>query len=91
MPEKAVFLTDGPARTAKIGPSTIQLGQTTARNMATAGRLIGLLIQALRELGKDHITPQRREHLKRSIPPDERQKLLKDLRLAPAWMHPIMR
>ena len=86
-----MFLTDGPTRTVKIGPTTIQLRQTTPRNMAAAGRLIGLLIQALRELGKDHITPQRREQLKHTLPAGQRRELLKDLRLAPAWMHPIIR
>ncbi len=91
VPAKAVFLTDGPTRTVKIGPTTIQLRRTTAKNMAAAGRLSGLLIQALRELGKEHVTPQRREHLRRTIPADKRRELLKDLRLAPAWMHPIFR
>lgn len=91
VPAKAVFLTDGPTRTVKIGPTTIQLRRTTARNMATAGRLSGLLIQALRELGKDHLTRERREHLRRTIPDDKRRELLKDIRLAPAWMHPIFR
>ena len=91
VPAKAVFLTDGPTRTVKIGPTTIQLRRTTARNMATAGRLSGLLIQALRELGKEHVTPERRKHLKRTLPADKRRELLKDLRLAPAWMHPIFR
>jgi hypothetical protein len=91
VPAKAVFLTDGPSRTVKIGPTTIQLRRTTARNMAAAGRLSGLLIQALRELGQEHVTPERREHLKRTLPADKRRELLKDLRLAPAWMHPIFR
>jgi hypothetical protein len=91
VPAKAVFLTDGPSRTVKIGPTTIQLRRTTAKNMETAGRLSGLLIQALRELGKEHVTPERREHLKRSLPADKRRELIKDLRLAPAWMHPIFR
>jgi hypothetical protein len=91
VPAKAVFLTDGPSRTVKIGPTTIQLRRTTARNMGAAGRLSGLLIQALRELGQEHITPDRREHLKRTLPADKRRELLKDLRLAPAWMHPIFR
>ena len=59
--------------------------------MAAAGRLSGLLIQALRELGEDHITPARRQHLKRTLPAQERRELVKDLRLAPAWMHPIFR
>src|SRR4051794_37241005 len=91
VPAKAVFLTDGPSRTVKIGPTTIQLRRTTAKNMAAAGRLSGLLIQALRELGKAHITAERRAHLKRTLPADKRRELLKDIRLAPAWMHPIFR
>ena len=91
VPAKAVFLTDGPSRTVKIGATTIQLRRTTAKNMETAGRLSGLLIQALRELGKEHVTPERREHLKRTLPADKRRELIKDLRLAPAWMHPIFR
>jgi hypothetical protein len=91
VPAKAVFLTDGPARTVKIGLMTIQLRRTTPKNMETAGRLSGLLIQALRELGQENVTPERRKHLKRTIPADKRRELLKDLRLAPAWMHSIFR
>lgn len=91
VPAKAVFLTDGPSRTVKIGPTTIQLRRTTPRNMEAAGRLSGLLMQALRELGEEHVTPERREHLKRTLPADKRRELVKDLRLAPAWMHPIFR
>jgi hypothetical protein len=91
VPAKAVFLTDGPSRTVKIGPMTIQLRQTTAKNMEAAGRLSGLLIQALRELGQEHVTETRREHLKRILPISKRRELLKDLRLAPTWMHPIFR
>ena len=91
VPAKIVYLTDGPSRTVQIGSTTIQLRRTTARNMATAGRLSGLLTQALRELGKEHVTPERLEHLKRTIPISERRELIKDLRMAPAWMHSIFR
>lgn len=91
VPAKAVFLTDGPSRTVKIGPTTIQLRRTTPRNMATAGRLSGLLIQAFRELGEKHVTRERRKHLKRTLPAKARRELLNDIRLAPAWMQPIFR
>ncbi len=91
VPARVVFLTDGASRKVKIGRQEIQLRRTTPRNMAAAGRLSGLLMQALRHLGKEHITPARVEHLKRTLPPKERQELLKDLRLAPAWMHPLFR
>jgi hypothetical protein len=91
VPAKAVFLTDGASRTVQIGSMTIQLRRTTPRNMAAAGRLSGLVIQAFRELGKDHITPERVAHLKRTLPDRERRSLMKDLKLAPAWMHRIFR
>src|SRR5438093_10773617 len=56
VPAKATFLTDGPSRTVTIGPMTIQFRRTTPRNMEAAGRLSGLLMQALRELGEEHVT-----------------------------------
>lgn len=89
VPAKIVFLTNGPSRTVKLGPVEIALRRTTPRNMATAGRLSGLLIQALRHLGRAHITPERITHLRRTIPLAERAKLLHDMRYAPAWMHSI--
>ena len=91
VPAKVVFLTDGPSRTVKIGATTIQLRRTTQKNMAMAGRLSGLLVQALRELGKENVTTERVDHLKRILPIDKRQELLKDIRLAPEWMHSIFR
>src|SRR5271154_6842818 len=78
VPAKAVFLTDGPSRTVKIGPMTIQLRRTTPRNMAAAGKLSGLVIQAFRELGKEHVTSARIKQLKRTLPAEKRQELLKD-------------
>src|SRR5271154_1839553 len=91
VPAKVVFLTDGPSRMIKIGLTTIQLRRTTAKNMAMAGRLSGLLVQAFRELGKENVTPERLEHLKRTIPLNARQGLLKDIRFAPEWMHSIFK
>ncbi len=91
VPAKVVFLTDGPSRTVKMGKMMIHLRRTTPRNMATAGRLAGLVIQAFRHLSKAQVTPRRIAHLKRTIPGDERRALLKDLRLAPAWMQPMLR
>jgi len=91
VPAKVVFLTDGPSRTIKIGTTTIQLRRTTPKNMAMAGRLSGLLVQALRELGKENMTAERLKHLKRILPMDKRQELLKDIRLVPEWMHSIFR
>ena len=83
VPAKVVFLTDGLSRTVQIGPMAIHLRRTTPRNMATAGRLSGLLIQALRHLGKAHATSERIAHLKRTLPADNRRALIRDIRFAP--------
>lgn len=91
VPAKIVFLTDAASRTVEIGPMTIQLRRTTPKNMAAAGRLSGLVIQAMRHLGKEHVTPERIAHLKRTIPAEKRRAFLKDLKLATAWMQPILR
>jgi len=56
------------------------------RNMATAGRLSGLLIQALRNLGPVHVTPARIRRLHKRLPAKEHHGVVKDIALAPAWM-----
>ncbi len=90
-PAKVVFLTDGATRTIKVGPTQICLKRTTPRNMAGAGKLSGLLIQAFRSLGAAHITPQRIGRLRSSLPAQERALVLQDLALAPEWMHSLLR
>ena len=91
VPAKVVFLTDGPSRLVRIGRMTVQLRRTTPRNVAAAGRPSGLVIQALRHLGQDHVTPARIAHLKRTLPAVERRLLTKDVKLAPTWMHQNLR
>ena len=91
VPAKIVFLTNGPSRRVKVGSMQITLRRTTPRNVATAGRLSGLLIQAFRHLGKSNITPSHIKHLRRTLPQAKRKELLRDLRYAPAWMHSAFR
>ena len=91
VPAKIVMLTDGVSRSVRAGPMRISLKRTSPRNMAAANRLSGLLIQAFKSLGPEHITPQRLAHLRKSLPAAERAKLMADLALAPAWMRPMLR
>jgi hypothetical protein len=87
VPAKVVFLTDGPSRLVRVGAMTVQLRRTTPRNMAAAGRPSGLVIQALRYLGPEHVTAERIARLRRTLPAGDRRAVLEDLALAPAWMH----
>ena len=91
VPARIEFLTDGTSRTIKAGPMQIVLKRTTPRQMAAAGRTSGLVIQALRGLGPEHLTPERLERLRRKLPASDRRALLADLTLAPGWLQPTLR
>jgi hypothetical protein len=91
VPAQVVFLTDGATRNVKVGPVQIRLKRTTPRNMAAAGRLSGLMIQALRSLGPAHVTAQRIERLRKNLPAEERAQIVEDIALAPEWMHAHLR
>jgi hypothetical protein len=91
VPAKVVFLTDGPSRKVRVGNRTIELRRTSPRNVAAAGRTSGLVIAALRELGQHHVTRARIAHLRELLSKSDRARLLKDLSLAPVWMHPFLR
>jgi hypothetical protein len=87
VPAQVVYLTDGATRKIKIKPMEIVFKRTTPRQMATAGRLSGLLIQGFRSMGIKHIQPQHIQSLRSRIPAAERAKILDDLAYAPVWMH----
>ncbi|HXU29028.1 MAG TPA: DUF6088 family protein [Thermoanaerobaculia bacterium] len=91
VPARVEFLTDGTSRTVKAGPMQIVLKRTTPRQMAAAGRTSGLVIQALRSLGPEHVTPDRLAQLRRVLSARERKALLVDLALAPVWMQAVLR
>jgi hypothetical protein len=91
VPVRAVYLTDGRTRKVQIGKRTVALRKTTPRNMATAGRTSGTVIQALRWLGRRHVDDRVVEVLARRLSPDDRRRLLDDIRFAPAWIGGVMR
>lgn len=91
VPAKAVFLTDATDRRIKVGRQEIVLKRTTPKNMATAGRLSGLVIQALRYLGKEHVDEAVIARLAQRLGTDERRGLMQDIRYAPAWIGAIFR
>jgi len=91
VPAKVVFLTSGRARKVKLGKLIIELRPTTPRKVAAAGRTSGLVLAALRYLGKHHITPDRIAHLRETLSVEDRRQLLTELPNAPVWLHPHLR
>lgn len=91
VPMKLAFLTDGVSRTVHIGNQSILLKHTTPRNMATAGRISGLVIQALRHLKQAHVDDLAIATLRSRLTAEDKAVLLADAPLAPAWIGNVMR
>lgn len=91
VPMKIVFLTDGPAKRITIGRQIISLKHTTPRNMATAGKTSGILIQALRYIGRKNVDNSVLTKLKGRFSYKEKKQIRQDARYAPAWIAEIIR
>lgn len=91
VPTKVVLLTDGPNRRIQLDKQVIILKHTTTRVMATAGRISGLVIQALRYIGQRHIDESTVNILRKRLSGEEKKQLLQDIRYAPAWIANIFR
>jgi len=91
IPAKIVFLTDGSSRMVQVGNWRIKFKKTTPKNMATAGRVSGLVIQALRYMKQENIDDKIINKLKRRLSVEDKKQLVSDLRYAPAWIEKVVR
>lgn len=91
IPLKAVYLTDGAARTIKVGRRTIQFKKTTPKNLAAKGSVSKLVIQALKAIGKDKVSPGEERKILDLLRKEKPKYLEHDIRLAPEWIRKIMR
>lgn len=91
MPTNIIYLTDGAARKIKIGNRHITFKKATPRNVAAVGEISRLCIQALREIGKDHVTEDEIKKIQHVLLKEKPTRLEHDIRLAPVWIREIMR
>lgn len=90
MPGKIVHLTDGPSRKIKIGKTELIFKNTAPKNMAPAGTPAGLVIQALRYLGKDHVDDVVVAKLRKRLTKLDRKSLRKYSMFAPEWIRKVI-
>ncbi|MGH8017918.1 MAG: DUF6088 family protein [Opitutaceae bacterium] len=90
VPAKIVIQTDGVPRQVKLGNLTLAFRRAAPRNLLGAGRTSGLVIQAIRHIGADGITPEIKRRLRAQLDPTAKKDLGKFALKAPAWMRPIV-
>ena len=76
VPMKVVFLSDGVSKTARIGNQSIELRKASPKGMQLAGKISGLVFEALREIGKEHINEQHVQALQQELSDQQKGKTL---------------
>jgi len=90
VPARIVFLTTGPCRKLVIGKLEIQFRTASDKTMFTAGTKVGLAIQAIRSLGKDHIDRKTHMRLSRFLKATSKEDLIASTKYAPQWIRMIL-
>ena len=90
IPLKVVFLTDGAARSIKIGKRTITFKKTSPKNLLAKGEISGLAIQALKSIGQHKTEDDVLIRLLTILKKEKKENILHDAKLAPAWINKIL-
>lgn len=88
VPAQMVYHTDAAPAHVDLGKLKIVFRRNSGRNLALAGRPSGLVAQALRDIGKDHVKPQHLKRIHDHLSTVDRKRLKQDITLVPAWMRP---
>lgn len=91
IPMKIELYTNGPKKKIQYGKQEIYLKPTTPKNMVGAGTKAGLILHALKQIGKDNITDEMIKHIQQQIEYKDIKPIENQIRYAPAWIAKIMR
>lgn len=90
VPMKVVYLTDGTQRDISIGNQSIKFKKTSPKNLAIKGKISGLVIQALREIGSGNVNDEQINSIFELLQKENPEHVKYDAALAPAWISRIM-
>lgn len=91
VPMNVVYLTDGASRKIDLGKRKILFKNTAPKNLSAIGKISSLVIQALKEIGKDNCSETEIEIILKQLTKEETYRLEHDIKLAPEWIRVIMR
>jgi hypothetical protein len=74
---------------AAFGRSNVAFKKRSPRTMMLAGRASGWVAEALRNIGRARLTPERLRPLRDRLDAQAKKQLAEDIRYVPAWMRPM--
>ncbi|QHN05579.1 hypothetical protein FTO74_15975 [Granulicella sp. WH15] len=87
VPARAVYLSDGPDRAYQIGNTALSFEHTALKESGIKLKESGLLVQALKSLGQEQITPDIISKMREWLPESLRAKVLADTKTATGWVY----
>jgi predicted transcriptional regulator of viral defense system len=90
VPMKVVFLTDGAARSVKVGKRTISFKKASPKNLLAKGEISSLVIQALKTIGQKKLDDGMLKKINLILEKEKEENILNDAKLAPAWINKIL-
>lgn len=90
VPMKVVYLTDGAPRSIQLGKHSIKFKKTTPKNLMARGEISSLVIQALREIGKDNATEEQLTRIHDLLLKEDTENIFHDSQVAPVWIARIL-
>ena len=90
VPMKVVYLTDGAARSIKIGKRTITFKNTSPKNLLAKGEISSLVVQALKTIGQSKVDDETLLKIQTLLKKEKIENRLNDAKLAPAWINKIL-
>jgi len=90
VPMKVVYLTDGAARSIKVGKRTITFKNSSPKNLLAQGEISSLVIQALKTIGQSKVEDETISKIKIILKKEKTEIIMNDAKLAPAWINKIL-
>jgi len=91
VPSRVLYLSDGPNRTYQIGRQTLAFKQSSLKESSLKLRESRLIVQALRSLGHERITPNVISTIREWLDLEKRSLVLKDSRTVTGWVYDAIR
>jgi hypothetical protein len=87
VPGKYIYLSDGPNRSYVIGNYKLEFKKTALKESGFKHRESSIIVQALKALGKERITPELLGKFRKEVDPAMYQKIMKDTKTVTGWVY----
>jgi uncharacterized protein DUF6088 len=91
VPGRWVYLSDGPARAYKMGKQELEFRRGSLREAGFKLRESGLLVQAIRALGKERIDARSIAAMKVAVKGKDRSLILRETKAVPEWIRSVIK